>query len=152
MAVLQIVTEGHPVLRRKAKPVGKLTKRLAKLARDMIETMYEAKGVGLAAPQVDVPERLIVVDVGQGLVVLFNPAIARAEGSERDVEACLSIPGRSGYVTRAARVVVEGMNRQGRLERVEASGYFARALQHEIDHLDGILFIDRLDPDQRKPG
>ena len=144
MAVLTIVTEGHPVLRRKAKPVAKVAKRVQKLLRDMTETMYEAKGVGLAAPQVNVSERLIVVDAGEGLFSLINPEIVQAEGSIRDVESCLSIPGKSGYVTRAARVVVKGLDAQGKPVRVEGGGYFARALQHEVDHLDGILFLDRL--------
>ena len=144
LAVLTIVTEGHPVLRRKAKPVAKVAKRVQKLLRDMTETMYEAKGVGLAAPQVNVSERLIVVDAGEGLFSLINPEIVQAEGSIRDVEACLSIPGKSGYVTRAARVVVKGLDAQGKPVRVEGGGYFARALQHEVDHLDGILFLDRL--------
>jgi peptide deformylase len=145
LAVLEIIQEGHPVLRRKAQPVAKITKRLVKLAKDMTETMYAAKGVGLAAPQVNVSERLIVVDAGQGLVVLFNPEIAKTEGGVRDVEACLSIPNRSGYVTRAAQIVVKGLNEQGKHCRFEAIGCFARALQHEIDHLNGILFIDRLE-------
>ncbi|MGE5550180.1 MAG: peptide deformylase [Bacteroidota bacterium] len=145
MAVLPIVTEGHPVLRQKARPVGKLTKRLQKLIRDMAETMYAAKGIGLAAPQVNISERLIVVDAGHGLIVLINPEIVKAEGNLRDVEACLSIPGKSGYVNRAAQVIVKGLDQQGRPTKVEGHGYFARALQHEIDHLDGILFLDRLD-------
>ncbi|NLG84975.1 MAG: peptide deformylase [Firmicutes bacterium] len=145
MAVLPIVTLGHPVLRSKARPVVKVTKRVQKLIRDMAETMYQAKGVGLAAPQVNVGERIIVVDVGQGLVALINPEIIKAEGAIRDVEGCLSIPGRSGYVTRAAKVIAKGLDAEGRPIKVEAQGYFARAIQHEIDHLDGILFIDRLE-------
>ena len=150
MAILRIVLVGDPVLRRKAEPVPKPTRRVQKLLRDMADTMYNAKGVGLAAPQVGVSERLIVVDTGQGLVSLVNPVLLKAQGNARDVEGCLSIPGRSGYVTRAAQVVVGGLDPQGRHTKVEAGGYFARALQHEIDHLNGILFIDLLD--EEAPG
>lgn len=145
VAILPIVLEGDPILRRRAEPVAKVTKRLDKLIRDMTETMYDAKGVGLAAPQVNVPERVIVVDTGRGLVALLNPELVEVQGSLRDVEGCLSIPGRSGYVTRAAEVVVKGLDRHGRPVKIKGGGYFARALQHEIDHLDGILFVDRLD-------
>jgi len=148
MAVLPIVTEGHPVLRRKARPVTKITKRIQKLIKDMAETMYDAKGAGLAAPQVNVSERLIVVDVGQGLVALIDPELIKAEGAVRDVEACLSIPGKSGYVTRAAQIVVKGLDPRGKQIKVEGNGYFARAIQHEIDHLEGILFIDRMEEER----
>ena len=99
--------------------------------------------MGLAAPQVGMSQRIIVVDVGEGPVVLINPEIEEAAGSEIDSEGCLSIPGRWGYVERAQEVVVTGLNDSGRSVRLRADGLFARALQHEIDHLDGVLFIDK---------
>ncbi|NLN29526.1 MAG: peptide deformylase [Firmicutes bacterium] len=143
MAILPIRKEGDPVLRQKAQPVPKVTKRIVKLLQDMEETMYAADGVGLAAPQVGVSERLIVVDVGDGPIHLVNPVLVAAEGSVVDVEGCLSIPGVVGYVERAQKVVVDGLDMKGRPRRVEAEDWLARALQHEIDHLDGILFIDK---------
>lgn len=146
MAILPICRVGEPVLRQKAKPVQKLTKRVEKLIDDMVETMYEADGVGLAAPQVGVSERIIVIDVGEGLLALINPEIVHAEGQAVDVEGCLSIPDVRGYVERAAQVTVQGLNPKGRAVRVDADGWLARALQHEIDHLDGILIIDKMTP------
>lgn len=143
MAILPIRKEGDPVLRQKAAPVHKVTKRIVKLLQDMEETMYAADGIGLAAPQVGVSERLIVVDVGDGPIHLVNPVLLSAEGSVVDVEGCLSIPGVIGYVERAQRVVVEGLDIRGKRRRVAAEDLLARALQHEIDHLDGILFIDK---------
>ena len=136
MAILPIRKEGDPVLRQKAQPVPKVTKRIVKLLQDMEETMYAADGVGLAAPQVGVSERLIVVDVGDGPIHLVNPVLIAAEGSVVDVEGCLSIPGVVGYVERAQKVVVDGLDMKGRPRRVEAR-LAARALQHEIDHLTG---------------
>lgn len=142
MAVLPIVIAPAEVLRRKAKPVERVTKRVQKLIRDMADTMYDAPGVGLAAPQVGVSERIIVADAGDGLVCLVNPRIISREGSEVDVEGCLSIPNIAGYVERAAALEVEGLNERGRAVRFRAEGHLARILQHEIDHLDGILFTD----------
>jgi len=139
-----IVTVPHPVLRQKAAEVPKITKRVVKLINDMAETMYEVNGAGLAAPQIGVSERIIVIDVGQGLISLVNPEIIEAEGEERDVEGCLSIPGRNGYVTRSSRVTVRGLGVNGKERRYQAEGLLARAFQHEIDHLDGILYIDYL--------
>ncbi|HOJ78189.1 MAG TPA: peptide deformylase [Bacillota bacterium] len=140
--ILKIVKEGDPVLREQAKAIPKITKRIKKLAKDMLDTMYNANGVGLAAPQVGISERIIVIDVGKGPIVLVNPEIIAAEGKEKDTEGCLSIPGRSEYVTRAAHVEVSALNLDGDTIKVEGSGLLARALQHEIDHLNGILFID----------
>lgn len=143
MAVLQLRYEGDPVLRAKAKPVAKVTKRVVKLLKDMEETMYAADGVGLAAPQVGISERLIVVDVGDGPLHIINPVLERGEGADVDREGCLSIPGVYGYVERFAKVVVSGLDPRGRSLRIEGTGLLARALQHEIDHLDGILFTDK---------
>ncbi|MCL4515251.1 MAG: peptide deformylase [Firmicutes bacterium] len=143
MAILEICRLGAPVLREKAKPVHRLTKRHQKLLKDMAETLYEADGVGLAAPQIGISERIVVIDAGKGLLQLVNPVIVDSEGAQTDVEGCLSIPGVTGYVTRAEDVVVEAVSGEGRPIRIEGHGLLARALQHEIDHLDGILFIDR---------
>jgi peptide deformylase len=143
LAQLEILTEGHPLLRQKALPVKKITKRLQKLAGDMEETMRAASGVGLAAPQVGVGLRLIVVDVGEGPIVIFNPEIVERDGQDIDVEGCLSIPGVNGYVERSAWVKVAGLDGKGRPLLVEGTDLLARALQHEIDHLDGILFTDK---------
>lgn len=143
MAKLPIVKIGDPVLQVRAQEVPKITKKIAKLIDDMIETMYEANGVGLAAPQVGVSQRIIVVDPGEGPVALVNPVIQSAQGEEIDVEGCLSIPERWVYVKRATEVEVTGLNEKGKPVRIKAEGYFARALQHEIDHLDGVLMLDR---------
>jgi len=134
----------EPVLREIARPVEKISKRIRNLLKDMAETMYAHNGAGLAAPQIGISERIIVVDVGDGLLSLVNPVRVASTGKQRDVEGCLSIPGKSGYVTRAEKVTVEGLDPNGRVKRVKAQGLLARALQHEIDHLNGILFIDYL--------
>ena len=147
MAIMKIYTEDDPVLRLKAKEITKLTKRLKGLAKDMLDTMYDAKGVGLAAPQVGISERMVVIDVGDGPIVLINPKIISSEGEDRDVEGCLSIPGRNEYITRAATAKAIGQNLDGKMITIEGKGLLARALQHEIDHLDGILFIDYLNLD-----
>lgn len=143
MAVLPIRSNPDPVLRRRAQPVEKVTKRIVKLAHDMLETMYRAQGVGLAAPQVGISQRLIVVDVGEGPLILINPELVAQRGSATDVEGCLSIPGVTGYVTRAEQVVVRGLDLKGHTLEVKGSDLLARALQHELDHLDGILFVDK---------
>ncbi|NMA61030.1 MAG: peptide deformylase [Firmicutes bacterium] len=144
MAELEIVTIGHPVLETKAAEVTKITKRTVKLVNDMLDTMYAANGVGLAAPQVGVSERIIVLDVGDGPIVLINPVLTTAEGEEIDVEGCLSVPERWVYVKRATQVVVTGLNEKGKGVRIEADGLLARALQHEIDHLDGVLMVTKM--------
>jgi peptide deformylase len=125
------------------------------LIDDLIETMYAAPGVGLAAPQVGVPLRLFVVDVsanqkGESLRVLVNPTIVSRQGMQIDEEGCLSLPGFAAYVLRPAHVVLAGLDRMGKPARVEGRGLMARALQHEMDHLDGTLFVDRLRPLKRR--
>ncbi|HHV34676.1 MAG TPA: peptide deformylase [Syntrophomonadaceae bacterium] len=143
MAALKIVELGEPVLRQQCRKVTVINKKIKKLLDGMRETMYRSNGVGLAAPQVGVSKRIVVVDVGKGVWELINPEIVFQEGEEMGVEGCLSIPGVAGEVNRAARVRVRALDRQGRQQVITAEGLGARALQHEIDHLDGILFIDR---------
>lgn len=144
---MEIITVDHPkaaVLRRRARPVGRVTAEIRRLAEEMIEVMRRARGVGLAAPQVGVSKRLFVAEVEDRVHVLVDPEIVVMEGEETDTEGCLSIPGVVGDVPRAGRVVVRGKNRRGRGITVEAEGLLARVFQHEIDHLDGVLFLDRV--------
>ncbi len=142
MAVFQIVKIGDNILREKAKPVSKINSNIHKLLDNMKDTMEHANGVGLAAPQIGVSKRVIIVDIGEGLIELINPEIIKSSGKSTDVEGCLSVPDVNGEVTRADKVVVVGLNRKGEKVEIKAEGLLARALQHEIDHLDGILFID----------
>jgi peptide deformylase len=144
MAVLPILTQEAPILRQKAKRVGRVDDSIRKLIDDMVETMIAAPGVGLAAPQVGVGLRVIVFKTDQNLHVLVNPEMVKREGEQVGMEGCLSVPGYVGEVKRALRVVARGLNRQGKPVRVKGDGLLARAIQHEIDHLDGILFTDRL--------
>jgi peptide deformylase len=145
---------GDPVLRQKAEPVGMVDDEIRLLIDDMMETMYFADGVGLAAPQVGVGRRVIVVDVREEDVAPFalvDPVIVESSREiDRSEEGCLSIPGLRELVDRPADVVIEGLDRDGRPIRIAATGLLARALQHEVDHLDGILFFDRLSPLKRK--
>lgn len=149
MAILEIKKAGDKILKEICKPVEKIDRNIRKLLDDMAETMYKANGVGLAAPQVGIPLRIVVIDVGDGLIELINPVIIKFEGRERDTEGCLSIPNMYGEVERYSKVVVEALNRRGKKQRLSGEGLLARAFQHEIDHLDGILFIDRADTIQR---
>lgn len=143
MAVYKIVEIGDEVLREKAKPVKEVTPNILKLLDNMADTMYAARGVGLAAPQIGVSKRVIVVDVGEGLVELINPEILEASGYVVDTEGCLSVPGMIGDVARADKLTVKGLNRKGEEVVYRVKGYMARAFQHEIDHLDGIIFVDK---------
>ena len=147
-----IVLIGNPILRQRAKKIHRFDPSLQKLVDEMFETMHANKGIGLAAPQIALSIRLFVIECeesGTGKhskVAMANPEIVRAEGEQRGVDACLSIPGYYGVnVRRAAKVVVKGQDVRGKPIRVSAEGLFAWALQHEIDHLDGVLFLDRLD-------
>jgi len=149
VAQLEIVTYPDPILLSEARPVPRVTRRVRRLACDMLETMYAASGVGLAAPQVGVQQRVIVVDVGENPITLVNPEITTAEGERVGLEGCLSLPDLVGEVRRAEWVVVKGLNRRGKPITVEGEGLLARALQHEVDHLDGILFIARIEDPTR---
>lgn len=150
MAIYQIVEIGSEVLREKAVPVKEITPNIAKLLDNMLDTLYDANGVGLAAPQVGVSKRVVVIDVGEGPLELINPVIIAKEGEDLDDEGCLSIPGITGQVARAAKVKVEALNRQGELQVIEGDGLLARCLQHEIDHLEGILFVDKAKKTSRR--
>jgi peptide deformylase len=148
MAVLRIRKYGDPVLRRRALPVGEVTPEVRTLIEDMTETMYDEVGIGLAAPQVGVSLRLVVVgdEAGRGVQALVNPVITAQGGQVTAEEGCLSIPGVFAPIARAEWIEVEAAGADGGPVRIRAHGLRARVLQHEMDHLDGVLFIDRLDP------
>jgi peptide deformylase len=142
VSVLDIHVLGSPVLREETVPVAEVTDELRSLIRDMFETMYAANGIGLAAPQIGRRERIAVIDVAEKPFAIINPEIVEREGTVRGEEGCLSIPEVYGDVERSARVVVRGLDEQGRPLEVEGTDLLARCLQHEIDHLHGRLFID----------
>ena len=144
-----ILKYGDTVLHERARPVDGLTPDVDRLIEDMIETMYAAPGVGLAASQVGVPLRLFVVDLSvgrdpSGLLVMINPEIVERDGVQLEEEGCLSVPTFNATVVRPSRLVMKGLNRHGQEYQQEATGLLARAFQHELDHLDGMLFVDRL--------
>ena len=148
MAIRKIVELGDEKLRKHAKPVEKFDLRLRILLKDMADTMYKASGVGLAAPQVGILRRAVVVDVGDEesrLFELVNPEIIAFEGEQEGPEGCLSIPGRSGIVKRPNKVTVRAQDGRGNPMEITAEGFLARAFCHEIDHLDGILYIDKME-------
>ena len=145
MAIRKIVTLGDDVLRKPCKKQEKFDERLWTLLEDMADTMYKAEGVGLAAPQVGVLRRVVVIDIGDGLVEMINPVIVEASGEQCGREGCLSLPGRQGVVTRPNVVRVEAQDRFGNDIIVEGEEFFARAVCHELDHLDGRLYIDVMD-------
>jgi peptide deformylase len=168
--MLEITKLGHPVLRARAEPVAAIDEKVRQLATDMLETMYAHDGCGLAANQVGVARRLIVIDTREARkrpsvlrlggksrpvhkhmpMVLVNPELEESGASVEDSEACLSIPGVHGEVERPAVVRLRALDLDGQPVEFEAEGLLARALQHEVDHLDGVLFIDRLDAEQRQ--
>ena len=144
-----ILKYGDSVLHEQAKPVDAITPEIERLIDDMIETMYAAPGVGLAAPQIGVPLRVIVVDISVGRdqggpIVMVNPEFVERDGMQLEEEGCLSVPGFNATVVRPSRVVLKGLDRSGAEHLREANGLLARAFQHEMDHLDGMLFVDRL--------
>jgi peptide deformylase len=148
MSVRAIRVLPDPVLRQKAKKVSKVDKSIQQLIDDMIETMRAASGVGLAANQIGVPLKIAVIEIpGEEVIILVNPEIIKKEGERTIGEACLSVPGYHGEIKRAVRVKVKARDKQGRNIRVKGEEFLAQALEHEIDHLNGILYIDRMEPD-----
>ncbi len=140
----RILHYGEEPLREESQPVTEINDDIRRLVEDMFETMYESKGVGLAAPQVGVNLRLAIIDIGEDPLVLINPRILKNSGKETCDEGCLSFPGLTEKVERAKKVVAEATDLDGSVYEIEAEGLLARAIQHELDHLDGVLFIDRI--------
>lgn len=154
MAVRPIVKYGHPMLHKPSEPVREIDGAIRRLLDDMVETMYAAPGIGLAAPQIAVPLRVIVVDLSVGedkdqLIKLINPEFVLRQGEQRQEEGCLSVPGFGASPLRPSRVVVKGIDPEGQERTYEATELLARAFCHEIDHVDGLLFVDRLTPLKR---
>lgn len=146
MAIRQVRKLGEDVLRAQAKEVTEVTPRIKELIQDMFDTMYDSNGVGLAAPQVGIRKRIVVIDVtGEDPVALINPVILQADGEQTGFEGCLSVPGKSGVVTRANHVIVEAYNQDMEKFTIEGEELMARALQHEIDHLDGVMYVDKVE-------
>ena len=150
MAIRNIRTYGDDILRKKSKVVDEINPRVLLLIKDMIETMYHSKGVGLAAPQVGILKRIAVIDVGNGPMTLINPKILHMEGSQVTNEGCLSVPGAQKNVERPLKVTVKALNEKGEEVVIEGEALLARALCHEIDHLEGVLFIDKALEDEVK--
>ncbi len=147
MAKRHIITGDVPALRHISRPVDEINDRILTILDDMVETMRDADGCGLAAPQVGILRRMCVVETEDGLFTLINPEILSEEGEQREVEGCLSIPGESGVVVRPAKIKVKALDRDGNERVYEAEGMTARAFSHEIDHLNGVLYIDKCLPD-----
>ena len=145
MAKRKIVILGEDeILGKKCRKVEKFDAKLCEILDDMAETMYDAVGAGLAAPQVGLLRRIAVIDVGEGLIELINPEIIAAEGTKVDVEGCLSVPGKAGMVERPAKVTVRAQNRTGEMFEITGEGLLCKCLCHEIDHLDGIVYTDKM--------
>lgn len=144
MPVLEIKKAGDPVLREKCQPINTFDRKLRLLLNNMADTMYKADGVGLAAPQIGLSIAVVVIDVGEGIIEMINPKIIEREGTIEDTEGCLSVPGIYGTVERSARVVAEFQNRYGKKRTIEGTELLARAIQHELDHLEGVLFTDKV--------
>ena len=144
MPVLEIKKAGDPVLREKCQPINTFDRKLRLLLNNMADTMYKADGVGLAAPQIGLSIAVVVIDVGEGIIEMINPKIIEREGTIEDTEGCLSVPGVYGTVERSARVVAEYQNRYGKKRTIEGTELLARAIQHELDHLEGVLFTDKV--------
>ncbi len=144
MALRQIRVDGDEILTKKCREVKEMTPRLKELVEDMLDTMYEAQGVGLAAPQVGVLRRIVVIDVGEGPIVLVNPKIVSQDGEQEGNEGCLSVPGKAGVVVRPNHVVAEGFDENMNPVTVEGEELLARAICHELDHLDGVMYTSKV--------
>ena len=142
MALRQIRIQGDAILEKKCREITEMTPRIKELIEDMLDTMYDANGVGLAGPQVGVLKRIAVIDIGEGPVVLINPVIEQADGEQTGDEGCLSLPGKAGQVTRQNHVVVRALNENMEEYIIEGEELMARALCHEIDHLDGHTYTE----------
>ena len=145
MALREMRIQGDPVLGKVCKPIKEMTPKLAALIEDMLDTMYEAQGVGLAAPQVGVLRRIVVIDVGEGPIILINPEILETSGEQTGDEGCLSVPGKAGCVTRPDYVKVKALDENMEEVVYEGEGLLARAFCHEIDHLDGHLYVEKVE-------
>ena len=143
MALREIRIDGDPILRKKSKEVTEITDRIKILLDDMVETMYHAEGVGLAAPQIGILRRIVVIDIGDGPIKIINPEIIEKDGEIVGVEGCLSVPGISGDVPRPEKIKVKYLDVDGNEQIIDAEGPLARVYCHEIDHLDGILYTDK---------
>ncbi len=154
MAILTIVTKGEPVLHRRAAEVDQKeipTEQFQKLLRDMLETMHHANGVGIAAPQVGVGKRVFIAESGEGPIALINPVFVKKSWKTLgDEEGCLSVPGKFDRLARAKSVIVEALTAKGEKIRFTAEDFFARILQHELDHLDGVLYVDRVEEQKKR--
>ena len=145
MAIRQVRTIGDDILRKECKPVKEITPRIAELIEDMFETMYEANGVGLAAPQVGVLKRIVVIDIGEGPVVMINPVILETSGEQTGDEGCLSLPGKAGTVTRPNYVKARAFDLDMEEYEIEGTELMARAICHELDHLDGHMYTEKVE-------
>ena len=145
MAIRNLRYEGDPILRKTSKEVKEITPKIVELIDDMLETMYEANGVGLAAPQVGVLKRIVVIDVGEGPIVMVNPEIIESDGSQTGEEGCLSLPGKSGVVTRPNHVKARAYNENMELYEIEGEELLARAICHELDHLEGHMYTEKVE-------
>lgn len=154
MALRKIRTEEDEILRKKSKEVEKIDDKISELLNDMLETMREAQGLGLAAPQIGILKRMIVVEVEEQAFKLVNPKILSQSGEILDIEGCLSVPEKFGEVKRPSEVIVQALDERGHIVKIDANGLLARALCHEIDHLDGVIFTDKvvrfIDIEERK--
>ena len=150
MATLPIVSYPDPLLRRRAKKVSNIDSSVQRLINDMVETMHEVRGVGLAAPQIGVPLRVIVIELpGEETIAMVNPEIVKRSGERLVIEGCLSVPGYRGEIKRSLKVTAKGLDLRGREIRIKGEGLLAQALEHETDHLNGILYIDHVESEDK---